>query len=141
MSSRNRRAGHNWERECMKILKSLFPNVVTSRSESRSRDALKIDLINENEYENGILPVEFQCKTTSSGLNYRKYLDELPGKSLKCILHKYTQKSEKGRFIEKGRYAILPLNDFIKILECANNNDRCLEKSQYNDDINCSSFE
>lgn len=117
MSNRNRIAGHNWERECKNLLKKFFPDIVTTRSESRNRDNEKIDLMNKNESVSGVLPFEFQCKNTCTKLDYNSLISEMPGRNTPCIFHKYTEKSKSGKFIEKGRFAILPMDEFIKILE------------------------
>ena len=113
---RNREAGHNWERVCAAILKKFFPFIVTSRSESRSRDNYKIDLMNRDEYANGVLDFEFQCKNYSKLLRYDQVLNEMPGKGMKVVLHKHTER-RKNRFYEIGRYAIMEMDDFIKLLE------------------------
>lgn len=73
--------------------------------------------MNADEALNGKLPVEFQCKTTISSINYSKLLSEMPGEEYRCILHRQTQKDSAGRFQVKGEYAILPLEDFYEILK------------------------
>ncbi len=117
---RNRIAGHNWERECVKLLiKVGFPHVVTSRSESKKRDADKIDLMNTDEHENGLLRYSVQCKTLSNAAPYPKLLSEIKSLkgALKVIFHKQTKKSEKGKFVETGRYAILYMDDFLDLIK------------------------
>lgn len=117
---RNRVAGHNWERECAKLLVKIgYPYVVTSRSENRKRDADKIDLMNTDEYENGVLPYSIQCKTLSTTAPYPKLFAEMKDLkgTVKVVLHKQTKKSEKGKFLETGRYAILPMDDFFNLIE------------------------
>lgn len=116
---RNRTAGHKWERDCAKILREAgFPHVVTSRSSNRKRDADKIDLVNEDELENGVLPYSIQCKTLVTTTPYPKLLSEM--KELegtkKVILHKQTKKSKSGKFVESGRYAIMHMDDFIELI-------------------------
>lgn len=106
----------------MSLLKTIFPNLTTARNESRARDNEKIDLINRDEVINGLLPIEFQCKTTCKGVNYSSILDSMPGRVFKCILHRQTIKSNKN-FLSKGEYAILPMEDFLKILKKAYCND------------------
>jgi hypothetical protein len=113
---RNRTEGHNWERKCVKLLKHIFPFIVTSRSESKSRDDMGIDLINLQEYVNGPLPLEFQCKSTAKHVKYKNIFDKMPGIFPKVILHKLTEKRGK-RFYEVGQYAILDLDTFIKLLD------------------------
>lgn len=117
---RNRVAGHNWELECVKIFKNIgYPSVVTSRSENKKRDADKIDLMNTDEIENGLFPYSVQCKTQTITAPYPKLLSEMKNfkNAIKVILHKQTKKSDKGKFIETGRYACLNMNDFIKLVE------------------------
>ena len=118
-SSRNRTAGHKWERDCAKILRDKgFPFVVTSRSENRKRDADKIDLMNTDEYENGLLPYSVQCKTLNTTAPYPKLLSEIKDMdgAIKVVLHRQTKKSEGGKFIESGRYACLHMDDFIDLI-------------------------
>lgn len=112
---RNRTSGHNWERDCVSILKPIFPHVTTSRNESRSRDNYKIDLMNHDEYSNGMLPYEFQCKNLSKLVKYDEVLNSMPGKFPKVILHRHTER-RGTRFYEIGKYAIMEMDDLIKIL-------------------------
>lgn len=117
---RNRSAGFSWERMCKKMLIDIgFPHVVTSRSENRKRDADKIDLMNTDEFENGILPYSIQCKTLSTSAPYPKLLAEMKDLkgTIKVVMHKQTKKSSGGKFMETGAYACLYLKDFFKIIE------------------------
>jgi hypothetical protein len=119
MASRNRTEGHNWERRCVVLLRHIFPFITTSRSESKARDDAKIDLMNHDEYTNGYMPFEFQCKSSAGNLNYQKVLDEMPGRFPKVVLQKRTEK-RGSRFYEVGTYAIMHFEDFIKLLEDGN---------------------
>ncbi|MCU0322686.1 MAG: hypothetical protein MUE72_09735 [Chitinophagaceae bacterium] len=127
---RNRSAGSNWERELAKLFRDIgYLHVVTTRSESRSRDAQKIDLINKDEGVNGRLPFNIQAKNVVGHLKYGKVLAEMPkDDNMNVVLHKQTYK--KGdRFIESDRFAIMYMEDFIKLIvkllknEHRNNND------------------
>lgn len=116
---RNRNAGHSFELEMADALrKAGFPNVVTSRSENRSRDAQKIDLVNKDEAKNGRLPYNVQCKNSVGKLSYQKLLSELPKNEgiINVLLHKQTEKATT-RFITRDKFAILYLNDFFKMVE------------------------
>jgi hypothetical protein len=115
---RNRNAGHAWERECVDILTEVgFEGLCTSRAENRNRDNEKVDVVRKNEIVNGRFEFNVQAKTSTKAIAYPKLLAEMPvGEETNVILHKQTEKSEKGRFIARGRYAILELNDFIKIV-------------------------
>lgn len=120
LGSRNRTAGHKWERDVAKLFRDMgFPHVVTSRSENRKRDADKIDLMNTDELENGVFPWSIQCKTLNTTATYPKLLSEmkeLKG-AIKVVIHRQTKKSQKGKFVETGRYACLYLNDFLELVE------------------------
>jgi len=111
MSKRNRVAGANWERECAKLLSEFFPDVVTSRSESRRRDDQKVDLC-YTDYLN------VQCKTLKDRVDYISVLKEMPVEEgqLNVIFEKKTKKSPKGRFVTQGKYVHMTLDDFIDLI-------------------------
>lgn len=118
---RNRTAGHNWERELAEMFrKNGFPHTVTSRSESYSRDAAKIDLINHEEVKNGQLPFSVQAKNMKGHVAYAKFLAELPKEDdkINVIMHKQTIKKGK-RFVPLEKYAIMRLEDFFTIIKIA----------------------
>jgi hypothetical protein len=109
MSNRNRTAGHNWERECQKVLLPLFPKTLTSRNESRTLDNLKVDLTHTD-------PFYFQCKTTATKLDYHTLLNEMPQDNhVNVLLHRLTKKVNT-RFIKQDDYAILKMSDFIDLI-------------------------
>lgn len=69
--SRNKNAGHSYERTLRDIFRNLgFVHLVTSRSESKSRDANKIDLINSDEHINGRFPYNIQAKNSANTICY-----------------------------------------------------------------------
>lgn len=112
----NKTAGNSWERECVNKLKHIFPNMVTSRSESKSLDDDKIDLANKRPHINGFLPFEFQCKNMASPIDYIEELAKMPGVNPRIVLHKKTKKSGK-LFMTKGLLAVMSIDDFIPLLE------------------------
>lgn len=115
---RNRTAGHKWERTCAKRLREAgFTHVVTSRAESKSRDDSKVDLMNKDEYKNGRLPYNFQCKSTTQNTNYYKLLKELPQGSpeLNIILHEKTEKRGE-KFVKVGEFAIMEADAFFELI-------------------------
>lgn len=117
LGKRNRNAGHKWERDCKKNFINIgFSHVVTTRSESRSRDAKKIDLMNKEEGLNGVLPFAVQCKSYSQKVDYYELLKEMDSEEIKVILHKFTKKAKK-KFVTKGEYAIMYAEDFFKIIK------------------------
>ncbi len=116
---RNRTAGHNWERELAEMFrKNGFPHTVTSRSESYSRDAAKIDLINHEEVKHGQLPFSVQAKNMKGHVAYAKFLSELPVEDdkINVIMHKQTVK-RGNRFIPLENYAIMKLDDFFTLVK------------------------
>lgn len=121
--SRNRDAGHKWERDCAKMLREIgYEDVRTSRECNRLRDAQKVDLCNSDEDTNGRLPYNIQCKTLSSSAQYSKLLRELDENNkdksvINVVFHKMTQKSTSGRFLPVGEYALLNLKDFYKMMK------------------------
>lgn len=116
----HRSAGHSYELTVRDWFRAIgFPHLVTSRSESRSRDNQKIDLINRDEAATGRIPYDIQCKNVCHHLKYKDILDEIkPTKNvIRVIIHKLTEKTGKTKtvFVHKGHYAILHADDFIKM--------------------------
>lgn len=122
-SSRNRTAGHSWERECAIKLREIgYLDLKTSRECSRQRDAEKVDLCNAHEDIHGRLPFNVQCKTLTTTAKYPKLLQELkdfnPGDNqINVVFHRMTKKSAKGRFMTTGEYALLNLDDFYTMVD------------------------
>ena len=115
---RNRQAGHKWERQLAAIFRSIgFPHVVTTRSESKSRDNQKVDLINKDEANNGRFPFNVQAKSATVSLKYAKLLSEMPKDRgvMNIVMHKQTRKVNNN-FVESGRYVIMYLNDFVELV-------------------------
>jgi len=119
MSNRNRVAGHNFERQCINILKSIgYTDAASSRSSNRNRDALKIDIVNKDEIVNGRLPWAIQCKNVVNHLKYAKVIAEMPKEPnvTRVVFHNQTEKVGE-RFITRDQFAILYLDDFIEIMK------------------------
>lgn len=108
----NRTAGNNYERQCVTLLKEIFPKVCTSRSESRNRDNQKVDLC-YTEFLN------VQCKNYSKHLKYDDVLDEMPEEEgqMNVIFDKQTRKSKNGRFMKRGEYVHMHLEDFVELIK------------------------
>lgn len=115
---RNKVAGSNWELESVKKLKAIGYNVGTSRLISRQRDNEKIDICNFDEDTDGRLPYNIQCKTLSTTAPYPKLLAEIPKVNgvVNMIWHKQT-KQVNGRFMPRGEFACLYLEDLVGLLE------------------------
>ena len=117
---RNKSAGSNYERETVKRLKDIgYTGVGTSRNNSRSRDAQKVDIVNCDESKDGRLPYNIQNKTLSKPAPYAKLLAEMPqdGSEINIIFHKQTKKNAAGRFMKVGEYAILKADDMYNMMQ------------------------
>ena len=108
LGKRSRNEGNNWELDILKWLKNLFPDAVTSRNESRTRDAQKVDFCNTRMWN-------FQAKSTCTGVNYHKLLNEMPVGELNVIIHKRTEKAGT-KFMDKGHYVIMDEDTFQILL-------------------------
>jgi hypothetical protein len=112
----NRRAGHQYECDCVRDLKAIgFDHVVTSRSESKTRDNLKVDIMNREEGVHGRLPYNIQCKTTAGTLGYSRLLAEMPRETTgvkNVLFHKQTE-AKGGQFRPVGEYAVLTKKAFL----------------------------
>lgn len=118
MANRNRNAGHQWERDLVKVFRDHgYSHVVTTRSESKSRDDQGIDLMNKDERHNGIFPFNIQAKCTTRLVKYPELLSLLPQEDgvVNLIAHRQVIKHET-RFMKAGEYVILSLQDFINLL-------------------------
>lgn len=117
---RNRSAGHDFERRVAEILRAVgFPYVVTSRSESKSRDDKGIDLMNKEEGVHGRLPYNIQCKNVKGSVNYARILESIPKEPgiVNVVFHKFTEKRGAGvNFHPRGHFAILDMHDFIEMI-------------------------
>lgn len=114
---RNRNAGHAWERENVDDFKKFFPQVATSRSCNRARDADKVDLAYADEHKYGRFPYNVQSKNYSKSVLYPKLLSEMPQEDgiINVVLHKQTEKVG-DRFMTRGKYAIMNYEDFFKFV-------------------------
>ena len=110
MANKNRDRGNAYELQCIKKLKHLYPNAVSSRSESKNLDNKQVDICYTGKFH-------IQCKLMATKPDY-KILSEMPQDKIPVIFHKYSRKKEGGKnFISEGEFAILRLEDFIKIME------------------------
>jgi len=128
--NRNRNAGHQLERDLVLIMREVgFPHTVTSRVESKRRDDAKVDLMNKDEGENGRLPYNIQAKNLCTGsINHHKLLAEMPrGKEINVIIHNQTKKSDGGRFITQGQFAIMDSTAFFRMAKVIENQKKAFE--------------
>lgn len=139
----NRTAGHNYERKVALELRPIFPHIVTSRSESKTRDDDKIDLMNKDEGMNGRLPYNIQCKESCEQVRYVDLLFSGTPKTVKIkktgdikrirakampringivnvVFHRYISKKGtfniSGKFMAQEEFAILTKDDFLNMV-------------------------
>lgn len=106
MSNRNRSAGNKYELTILKKLKELFPDIDTSRNESRKLDALGVDFTSTK-------PFNFQCKLSINKPSY-EVLERMPeGKNV--VIHGHCVKANKN-FIKKEDYVIMKLDTFLDLI-------------------------
>jgi len=135
---RNRRAGQGYELLCRDLFRKLgFEHVVTSRSESKGRDGQGIDLMNKDELLNGRFEYNVQCKCYSTRIAYDDILNKMSKVPdvINVIFHKLTSKLTKkgktnadGRFMVKGTFAILSVEDFLVLVAAKRELDEIKKK-------------
>lgn len=117
MANRNRTAGHTLERKVVNDFKAIgYTTAISSRMESKRKDDAGIDICNTD-------PFAIQCKNMKGNIDYAAILDdmEVEENQIKVLIHQKTKKA-KVRFIEVGKFAILPYEDFLRIAEHLKNN-------------------
>ena len=112
LGKRNKQRGNEYERRIAKELTEIGFDVVTARSESKSADANKIDLIDRK----NILPCKIQLKRSISTPSYFKIREEstVPNEEFCLIWNK--QKKVNDRFLSEGECVILDKALFYKLL-------------------------
>lgn len=112
-TSRNRTAGHNFERKVVNDLKLRgYDSAVSSRFESKKLDDSGVDICNTS-------PFDIQCKNMQGNIDYQKFLEEIDppeGFNIRVLLHKKTKKV-KSRFMPEGIFAIMYYEDFLRLAE------------------------
>lgn len=121
---RNRQAGHDWEREVIRMLceRGIYPKdgVVTCRSNSKRLDDAGIDLMHLDEATQGVMRDSIQTKTSASGVPYMELLERIveakrPGP---VIFLRRTSLSDKGKQMEQGQYAITFVDRYLELMAC-----------------------
>lgn len=86
--------------------------VKTARLVSRELDNMKVDLANTPMFN-------FQCKNTISVSTALNALKDMPDDNpINVVLLKRTKKAN-SKFVTQGKYAMLDMDDFLKILKRA----------------------
>lgn len=102
--NKSRDKGHRFERELAKRLREIYPNIQTSRYASRFEDDNGIDFVNTG-------CVAIQAKTLKHKPNFREVFEHMRTKMVKVFVYK--DNNIRGG---SGEYAVLPLEDLLKIL-------------------------
>ena len=100
-----RTKGNAYERQIAKELRelNLFPNVVTSRSESRNTDSKKIDLCFTE-------PFNIQCKDVEKSRLAHDILAEMPqGSNYNLVFDKRSRKGEVVCMMKSDFYELLEM--------------------------------
>ena len=106
MANRNRDAGNGYELKVLKKLQDLFPNILTSRNESRTMDGKGVDFVNTGKFN-------FQCKLSINKPSY-DVIERMP-EGVNVVIHGQVKKSNKN-FVLKEEYAIIKLDEFINLI-------------------------
>ena len=101
MSINQRTKGHAFERDMCELLRRYGYHAVTSRSESKALDDMKVDIVDNTKFY-------FQCKAVERMAQpYHDLLKEIKTGKIPVILHKRNN---------KGVVAVLRLEDFANLL-------------------------
>lgn len=103
---RNRGVGKDWERTIVLRLKErkIYPHAISTRQGSRELDAMGIDLMNSNEFVNGVMNDTIQAKSYSCAVSYISLLEKIKasGRLHPVIFHKYTTRTKDPKQIASG---------------------------------------
>jgi len=110
----NKRRGSDYERQIAKELREIgFEGVVTSRSESKTIDDMKVDLIDK---ENK-LPFYAQIKRCIKYPNYIEIRKACPLTDKEFVLFWNVQKTTEATFRSEGEIVILDKKFFYKLIK------------------------
>ncbi len=114
--SYQRNKGNNYERQIAKELAECgYPNIVTSRSESKRKDDMKIDLIDQDNK----LPFYAQCKKTRNTPNYFGIENDCPLKDKPFVVFWNKQEVKEGNvnMSSAGEIVMIPKEYFYQLLK------------------------
>ena len=121
MSTRNKQAGSQFERDIANELKAMGYDVVTSRAESRNMDNKKVDVFSPLGTDpDKVFPYYVQAKFTAANPAYTKLLEIMPIDRPGLVFHKksesYKCKDDKTRHRNIGEFVIMDKEIFYKLL-------------------------
>lgn len=112
----SRNKGHRYEQIIAKELRELgFPGVVTSRSESKKMDDMKVDIIDLDKR----LPFNAQLKCTSNTPSFFKIQSQCPLKDKPFVLFWNSQKVKEGNInmSSEGELVMIPKEFFYELIK------------------------
>ena len=112
--SYSRTKGHSYETKIAKELRELgYEGIITSRSESKSTDDKKVDLIDtQNQF-----PYYVQLKCTQTTPAYHQISAECPLKDKPFILIWNKQVKKQTNICSAGEVVIIPKEEFYKLIK------------------------
>lgn len=114
MGARNKAKGNAYERQIAQELRELgFPGVKTSRSESKSLDNNKVDIIDTE----GKLPVNIQLKKVMNTPQYFKIREESTVDPETFCLIWNRQEKANVNFVSAGEVVFVPKSLFYKLIK------------------------
>ena len=116
MGKQNKQRGSNFERQIAKELRELgFVGCVTSRSESKSTDDNKVDIIDKNKQ----LPFDMQIQTkkTSSTPSYFGIREQSTVDNETFVIIWSKTKRAKEKMVTVGDCVMLPKSMFYKLIK------------------------
>ena len=115
---RNERAGSIYEKEIIDEINShrLFPILGQSNLLDKEQDRKMNDIMPV--HEDKAFDYAIQAKVSTGKIFYPKllaFMSEHFPKKKKVVLHKYT-KNEKGRYLTRGKFAIMHQDEFLETI-------------------------
>lgn len=112
MAKKSKAKGGSWELEVAHNLREIgYPNIVSTRSESKNLDNAKIDLVDPD----GLLECNIQCKYTANMPNYFTIRDACPDKEKPfCIAWK---KATNDGSNSPGAVVVMPISYFYELIK------------------------
>lgn len=108
----NKRRGSDYERQIAKELREFGYDMVTSRSESKAMDDMKIDLIDKS----NTFPAYCQIKRTIKYPNFIEIEKSCPLKDKEMILFWNVQRATDSTFRSDGELVIMNKKFFYELL-------------------------
>ena len=105
--------GNAYERAIAQELREFFPNIKTSRSESKNMDDAKIDLVDPD----GIMPFYPQIKLTQKTPDYFGIERECPYKDKPFVVFWNKTRPTESTFRSEGQIVMIPKSFFYQLIE------------------------